>query len=373
MPHEGNADSTAEFADQLSAIETLVEDNVNCHVVVGGDFNVNLSRDWLHTGMHCSFCDNMGLHFATSRNNCNVDYTYNFNMSRFSVLDHFLLSGVLFENSVDSTRVIHDTDNPSDHEPLVLGLSLKMQFLGFRDRVHMPRTSWAKATESDMCNYRYELTRQLRCIKLPADAVLCSDLQCRNPVHLQAINNYARDITNASLVAAAATIPQTCIRQTSGRIPGWSKHVQPLKEKSIFWPRVWMDCDRPRNWIVPEAMRRNRAAYHYAFRKIRQDEDAIVRERIAESILNNNDHSFRTEIKRLRSSKAGLSNLVDGHTDVNSIAQLFEVKYRQLYTSVPCDEVELQSLIDKVNALTLNTLITTDCLNRMKFKQLFRV
>ena len=216
-----------------------------------------------------------------------------------------------------------------------------------------------------MRNYRYELTRQLRCIKLPADAVLCSDLQCRNPVHLQAINNYARDITNASLAAAAAAIPQTCSRQNSGRIPGWSEHVQPLKEKSIFWHRLWMDCDRPRNGVVAETMRRTRAAYHYAIRKIRQDEDAIVRERIAESILNNNDRSFWTEIKRIRSSKAGLSNLVDGHTDVNSIAQLFAVKYRHLYSSVPCDEVELQRLVDKVNALTVNAPITTDCLFKL--------
>ena len=112
-------------------------------------------------------------------------------------------------------------------------------------------------------------------------------------------------------------------------------------------------------------MRRTRAAYHYAIREIRQDENAIVRERIAESILNNNDRSFWTEIKRIRSSKAGLSNLVDGHTDVNSIAQLFAVKYRHLYSSVPCDEVELQRLVDKVNALTVNAPITTDCLFKL--------
>ena len=69
------------------------------------------------------------------------------------------------------------------------------------------------------------------------------------------------------------------------------------------------------------------------FGKLGKIEDAIVRERIAESILNNNDRSFWTEIKRIHSSKAGLSSLVDGHTDVNSIAQLFAVKYRHLYTS----------------------------------------
>jgi hypothetical protein len=89
-----------------------------------------------------------------------------------------------------------------------------------------------------------------------------------------------------------------------------------------------------------------------------------VREQIAKSILNNNGRSFWTEIKRIR-SKAGLSSLVDGHTDVNSSTQLFAVKYCHLYTSVPWDEVELQSLIDKVNALTLNAPITTDYLYKL--------
>jgi hypothetical protein len=82
-------------------------------------------------------------------------------MSWFSVLDHFLLSSVLFEKSVDSTRVILDVDNLSDHEPLVLQFSLTVQFLGFHDGVHMSHTSCTKATESDVSKNRYELTRKL--------------------------------------------------------------------------------------------------------------------------------------------------------------------------------------------------------------------
>jgi hypothetical protein len=55
-------------------------------------------------------------------------------------------------------------------------------------------------------------------------------------------------------------------------------------------------------------------------RKIKQFEVSIVGERIANSILNDNDHSFWSEIKCLRSNKTGLSTLVDGHTDANNIS-----------------------------------------------------
>jgi L-ribulose-5-phosphate 3-epimerase UlaE len=93
----------------------------------------------------------------------------------------------------------------------VLQLSLETQFLGFHDGVHMPLTSRTKATESDIRNYRCELARQLRCIKLPAYGVLCYYYQCHNQVQLQTIDKYAKDITNANLAAAAAAvaIPQT--------------------------------------------------------------------------------------------------------------------------------------------------------------------
>jgi hypothetical protein len=119
----------------------------------------------------------------------------------------------------------------------------------------MPHTSWSKATESDIRNCRYELTRQLRFTKLPADAVLCSDLQCHEAVCSQANGNYARVITNARLAAADVAIPKTCRREASGRIPCWSEHVQSLKEKSIFWRRLWLYCDRPRNCVVTESRR----------------------------------------------------------------------------------------------------------------------
>ena len=61
MPYEGDEAMTADFADQLNEIENLVSNNNDCHVIMGGDFNVDISRDRLHTAMLDSFCDSMGL------------------------------------------------------------------------------------------------------------------------------------------------------------------------------------------------------------------------------------------------------------------------------------------------------------------------
>ena len=96
-------------------------------------------------------------------------------------------------------------------------------------------------------------------------------------------------------------------------------------------------------------MRRTRDAYHYATRQLKKDEKSIVRERVAEAIPSDGGRNFWSEIKRMRSNKSSNSRIVDGQTDVGAIAKLFATKYRELYTSVPYDEDDMQRIVDDVN------------------------
>lgn len=312
--------------------------------------------------MLTSFCDDTGLKPVVSHVKCSIDYTYNFDMIRFSILDHFLLSGTIFNKSLYRAYVIHDVDNTSDHEPIVLQLLLEAKHIGFRARTHTPHVSWVKANDSDLDNYRCALVQRLRCIKLPTDALLCTDLRCHDPVHFQSVDNYAREITHACIDAAETTIPHSCNRQSSSRIPGWSERVQPLREKSLFWHHLWLECDRPRSGAVADSMRRTRAAYHYAIRQVKRDEESIVRERVANAMLNDGGRNFWSEIKRMRGNKAGVSRTVDGLTDADSIANLFADKYRELYTSVPYNESEMQDIVRCVQEAPIGASSTTDCI-----------
>jgi len=101
-------------------------------------------------------------------------------------------------------------------------------------------------------------------------------------------------------------------------------------------------CDRPKTGAVADCMRRTRAAYHNSICKVKRDEDKIINERLAESLLNNGARDVWSEIKHIRSSKTGISCSVDGHTEATSIAKLY--KYRDLYTSVPYDVNEMQHI-----------------------------
>lgn len=45
MPYEDGDVKTDEFTNELAVIENIIMSNADCHIVVGGDFNADFSRD----------------------------------------------------------------------------------------------------------------------------------------------------------------------------------------------------------------------------------------------------------------------------------------------------------------------------------------
>ena len=88
----------------------------------------------------CSTCTNILNDFCNSvdivptiRNTCcHIDYTYNFNMHKFSTLDHFMVSGTLFDNALVNVTVMHDGDNLSDHDPIVIGIFIMKSYTRYK-------------------------------------------------------------------------------------------------------------------------------------------------------------------------------------------------------------------------------------------------
>jgi hypothetical protein len=94
-------------------------------------------------------------------------------MERFCTLDHFLLSGTIFEEFVSSVSVSHDIDNLSDHEVITLQLRIEFVSFGAAERTFSSRVSWVKATNNDLCKYQYTLSEYLKSIRLPVETVVC--------------------------------------------------------------------------------------------------------------------------------------------------------------------------------------------------------
>ena len=187
MPHESDASSTAEFQFQLFVIDTLRQQHPDCHVLVGGDFNVDFFRNWNNTVVLNEYCASTDL-FPVIHNECSkVDYTHHFCMNHFTAIDHFLASDSLYKNAVKYLFVMHDVDNMSDHDPLCLTLELYVMRLKYSNVKHIARLSWAKASDENISAYQTMLCGRLNDIVTPKDVLLCSDSMCCSSDHLDSM------------------------------------------------------------------------------------------------------------------------------------------------------------------------------------------
>jgi hypothetical protein len=137
-------------------------------------------------------------------------------------------------------------------------------------------------------------------IDIPVSSLVCTNLFCSDPIHINGLNEYCINILDCCICSADTCILFTGVGATHG-IPGWFKHIQPYKDKAMFWHNIWMDMGRPHDGMVAQIRRTTRAKYHQAIRTAVREEKTLVKEKIAECMLNNRDRDFWKEIKRISS------------------------------------------------------------------------
>jgi len=248
----------------LSVIESVFNHGDSCHVIVAGDFNTDFNRQSVYTAATQDFCLKSDMYPIRDHSSCMIDYTYNYNMKTFSFIDHFLLSNQLFHTAVSKACVMHDMDNVSDHDAVCLYLDVHGSRLKYESRHFNVRPSWAKADANHVDHYRKVLQSKLKNMEIPHSAIGSQNVFCTDEEHFVALNQYVEQLTEACLKSAEATIHFTKPCGESGRIPGWSEFVAPLKNQSVFWHNLWFDCGKPHNDVVADIMRKSRGRYHAA-------------------------------------------------------------------------------------------------------------
>jgi hypothetical protein len=93
---------------------------------------------------------------------CKIDCTYNFNMDEFNVLGHFILAGTLMEPSFASVVAIHDGDNLSDHDPILMILKLDNKAVSLSQKVFSNKIAWQRVDDASILDYQTALNQALR-------------------------------------------------------------------------------------------------------------------------------------------------------------------------------------------------------------------
>jgi len=308
------------------------------HIIIGGDFNTDLSRvKSSHTKSFIDSCSREGMKHILKHPKCNIDYTY-MSMSNHhkSCIDHFIMSDNLFE-SVEHCSVLHDGDNLSDHDVVSLQLTVNI----VHDVINTEfvcKPLWWKATEHQLNAYKRKLDALLSKIVLPVDAINCKNLFCHS--HREVIQSY-HDAIICSCIQASSCIPSSKPKIGDKRIPGWTEHVKNYKERAIFWHKLWKDNGSPGNGVLFDIRRKTRWEYHRMLKIVKSNKEAISADRMAKGV---SGYGFWSEVKKTMGHSNSLTSTVDGVQGSEEIAKLFQEKYNNLYNSVAYDSQQMAAL-----------------------------
>jgi hypothetical protein len=206
------------LADVIAIIDQFDD---HC-LVLGGDFNVDFAKHITHARLLKATCEVNNLKIATLHNTSSIDFMYNFDKSRFSFLDHFLVSENIYASLNGSCPVRHDGENLSDHDPIMLSLTNDWSTINIGSRRYANKNS---------------LKESLDTLRLPVDAITCHNFACNNRAHFDALNIYSNALINSCLDSAKCNIQQTAQSNDVHHtyiMPGWKEYVVPLRDKSVL-------------------------------------------------------------------------------------------------------------------------------------------
>ena len=265
-------------------------------------------------------------------------------------LDYIMCSNSL-RRCISEFGVINQDSNMSNHIPVKITVKMELDQYErggteFLTNMDSPRVAWCKVKDNHIKQYQMRLDESLKQSSIPS-AAFCQDMQCCDPTHRYQIDEWCSELTDKCIDAGLQCLPKR--RHKSKIRPGWSEEVKSFKEDSLFWYQVWRNCGEPCSGDIYETMKNAKRQYAYAARKVIRKEKQLRFERMAKSINSSETRNFWEEIKRLRRSNHKAPN-IDGETSDNDIAEIFRMKYRTLYNSVPsCNSLmnDIQQHIDK--------------------------
>ena len=153
MPNDdGSNESFNEFSDVLIEVLRLMTECPDYKVIIGGDFNVDLTTDTRsrNKDLLCDFIYNNSL-ISCNNENDSFSYTYESSLGKKTVLDYFLVS----ENGIGDIKdfsVLYDGCNLSDHFPVLINFSndKSIEYLLEDDDDCQCNNDWKNASTEDL-------------------------------------------------------------------------------------------------------------------------------------------------------------------------------------------------------------------------------
>ena len=281
MPSSDNKEKLEEYSDILEEISIICLYSTSQYIIIGGDFNADLTRQDGRTQIFKEFIGQENFFNPLNLNIANVPYTFfkengpNIPPST-STIDHFIISPNLI-NTVVEYETIPLHNNFSDHIPLKLTLKIDINFHKTYEREFNPTVAWYKCQDEDIKQYQNELDLLLLQINPTHEAWSCRDFKCNK--HTDFIKETHRKIVKCCKEASDKTLPYTSQKKDVKIIPGWNEYVKEHAERAKLWHNIWLNSGRPSHGYLADIRRKTRLKYHYALRRVVKDNNKVCNEK----------------------------------------------------------------------------------------------
>ena len=348
-PRNENFDET-EVISLLEEINQVSMKSSCSKIILLGDLNCHFQRNNRFTNLVRNYLeDEMGLTIMWEHPRedppsliQHVDYTHLSlvrNVPAYSTIDHFAVSPQVYQD-VSEAGVIHCGGNPSNHSPIYLKLSVGDLDLELESPQAESKISWDRATEDARLHYQHQLASKLEVISCPVTCISCTNFHCMS--HTEDLEEYTMQVLEAIEIAGKECLPSTggskSTKTRKGPVPGWSQHVKPYKDESMFWSSIWHSAGKPDHGDIYLNMKQSKNQFKYAVRRLQKAQCKIQNDKFVTSILKGAVNIFK-EIRKFRGGRSTLSSRIDEEVGGNNIADHFAGIYTKLYNKVDTNEM----------------------------------
>ena len=117
-------------------------------------------------------------------------------------------------------------------------------------------------------------------------------------------------------------------------VPGFNEFLKELRTAARTDYIAWKHAARPRSGLICSNMKRSRLKFKYALRQCKQNDDAIMANEHAKSLMNKDMNSFWSGIHTSNNSRLPLATTVNQCTGESNIAEMWKDYYTSILNSV---------------------------------------
>lgn len=328
LPCTGTNQRMCIIEDALQDIWSWRLNYPECRVIIGGDFNCDLSQRNDVSSYIRSFLEDRSLR------RCDVGFqdqsrsTYvNESLDHSSVIDYFVCNAV---DSILDYSVLDPDINFSDHLPISICCKLTHPVLVVTKSIKQQKVKQLRWDHADLLSY-YNTTRNvlypLYYEILEFNAHLSESLSADRQ-HF--IDCYYSKVVEALKYSAELHVP---LHYKNYYKFWWSEHLTYLKEKAIKSNKMWKEAGRPRSGPIADMRNSEKRNYKNTLYRERQAETQSYTNDLHEALINKSGVNFwkcwNSKFEKANNS----SKFIDGLGDDEQIAEAFAEHFRKTCTS----------------------------------------